>query len=330
MPKSPLHFPIAWGCLLALAAGTVVAQQQGTSRPEEEVTALVARAPERTESALDGCVQIHHLWKAQVLALAEPDDRREPRLVSTVYATNQNFWAAYLGNEAAFTKWIRGAKPLPSDARFTVPTRLPLATTIVDTVRRMEQFSSRRACGEWFVLYGPGWTNMGGLGNDRMVLDLFGLSTTEPIEDVRRTLPHELNHLIFDKTRTPEEWGTLLHRMLDEGFASFVADQYWGPEFTGREALGYSVAEWTWAIEHESTLWAQARTELNSKDRKVLDTFSSAGTRIADGAPGKIGYFLGYRIVDDFVQRNGPESWRKLYDMRLADILAATRFSTEP
>jgi uncharacterized protein YjaZ len=43
---------------------------------------------------------------------------------------------------------------------------------------------------------------------------------------------------------------------------------------------------------------------------------------VRPGAPGKVGYYLGYRIVEEYVRRRGPDAWRELYDLPLAEILA--------
>ena len=157
-----------------------------------------------------------------------------------------------------------------------------------------------------------------------MVLDVLGLPTTDPIGDVRFVMPHELNHLLFSR---PEASGSLLYRMIDEGFASFVADEYWGAGLSPADALGYTEDQWRWAVEHETELWQQALPHLESGDRKILDRFSAVNQRVIEGAPGKIGYFLGYRIVEDFVRRNGSMSWRKLYEMPLQELVASTRFA---
>jgi uncharacterized protein YjaZ len=157
-----------------------------------------------------------------------------------------------------------------------------------------------------------------------MVLDLLGLPTRDPIGDVRFVLPHELNHLLFSR---PEASSTLLYRMIDEGFATFVADEYWGADLSPADALSYTEDEWRWAVEHEAELWQQALPNLVSTDRKILDRFLAVNQRVIDGAPGKIAYFLGYRIVEDFVRRNGSLSWRKLYEMPPDELVSSTRFS---
>jgi hypothetical protein len=307
------------------AAGSVRAQM---TSPVEPLIESIKGDPTVLESGLDGWVRLHHLWKAQVLAATGRAESQEKALVDTVFKPNQAFWAAYLGDEAAFTKWVRAAKPLLDDSRLDVPRGLRVGAVIMETTRRMEQLTGRRACGEWFITYGPGWTNLGGLGNGRMVFDVLGLPISDPIGDIRFVMPHELNHLLFEQIPRLDSRRSLLYRMIDEGFATFVADEYWGVGLSPAEALGYTQEQWVWAVANEQTLWREAQAHLDSTDRKVLDRFSSASQQVIAGAPGKAGYFLGYRIIEDFVRRNGPQSWRRVYGMSLAEVVSATRFAS--
>jgi hypothetical protein len=321
---------VLMACLVLGCLGAAGAQQGSGAQTRSAMEAVldsIKKDPVLVERRVDGCVRLHHLWKAQLRAHAGPAGDREKALREDVFLPNQKFWTAYLGDEAAFTAWVRASKPLVDDPRLEVPIRADIGTALAETTRRLEQLVGQRACGDWFIVYGPGWTNMGGLGSERMVLDILGLPVSDPVGDIRFALPHELNHLLFDKRRGQAGRGTLLHRILDEGFAAFVADEYWGVGLSAPEALGYAEAEWTWAVDHEQALWQEARPHLTSKDRKVLDTFFSSRRHGVAGAPGKVGYFLGYRIVEDFVRRNGAKSWRKLYDLPLEDIVSATRFA---
>jgi hypothetical protein len=320
----------ARGLVAALIASTAVPILDGQSgSPAEPLVEQIKKDPVLFESELDGCVRLHHLWKAQVLAAAGPAASQEEGLVKTVFAPNQAFWTAYLGDEAAFKKWLHTAKPLLGDPRVEVPLRLRVGATITETTRRMEQLTGRRACGDWFITYGPGWTNLGGLGHERMVLDILGLPMSDPIGDIRFVMPHELNHLLFAQAHNREPRGSLLYRMIDEGFATFIADEYWGAGLSPAEALGYTPEQWAWAVEHEPALWREAQLHLESTDRKVLDRFFAARQPVIPGAPGKIAYFLGYRIIADFVRQNGPHSWNKVYDMPVAKLVSATRFASK-
>ena len=322
--RSRRHLVLVFSALASVLPLCVVNGLPAQAPLLEQLTATVKADPAIDESQLDGCVRLHHLWKAQIVAAGTPAPSREQQIVDTVFTPFQPFWSGYLGDMNTFTKWIRASKPIAEDPRLAVPTQMKVGALIVETTRRLEQLAGRRACGEWFIVYGPGWTNLGGLGGGRMVLDVLGLPTSDPIGDVRFVMPHELNHLLFSR---PEASGSLLYRMIDEGFASFVADEYWGAGLSPADALGYTEDQWRWAVEHETALWQQALPNLASTDRKILDRFSAVNQHVIEGAPGKIGYFLGYRIVEDFVRRNGSLSWRKLYEMPLDDLVSATRFS---
>jgi uncharacterized protein YjaZ len=96
---------------------------------------------------------------------------------------------------------------------------------------------------------------------------------------------------------------------------------YWGDAVTPAQALGYSEAEWQWALAHEAELWAAAQPLLSSRERAVHDRFRSANTRIIAEGPRKVGYFLGYRIVDAYVKRHGTSSWQMLFELPMAKIL---------
>lgn len=322
--RSPRRLTGVAAALASVLSVCTVQGQPAQAPSLEQIAESVKSDPAIDEPQLDGCVRLHHLWKAQIMATVAPASSREQRMVDTVFTPFQAFWSGYLGDVNAFTKWVRASKPLANDPRLAVPTQMKIGALVVETTRRLEQLAGRRACGEWFIVYGPGWTNLGGLGSGRMVLDLFGLPTSDPVGDVRFIMPHELNHLLFSR---PEASGTLLYRMIDEGFATFIADEYWGAGLSPADALGYTEDQWRWAVEHEAELWQQALPHLGSADRKNLDRFLAVNQRVIDGAPGKIAYFLGYRIVEDFVRRNGAMSWRKLYEMPLDELVSSTRLS---
>jgi uncharacterized protein YjaZ len=131
---------------------------------------------------------------------------------------------------------------------------------------------------------------------------------TNPLENIRLLLPHELNHISFGAGhRDDPDTGTLLSSIIAEGLGSWYADLYWGDAVTPAQALGYSEAEWQWALAHEAELWAAAQPLLSSRERAVHAR--------------KVGYFLGYRIVDAYVKRHGTSSWQMLFELPMAKIL---------
>lgn len=282
--------------------------------------------------ALGGCVRVHHLWKRQLAALArtagQSPDARTAALVADVYRPYRAFWAGYLGDEGAFTDWVRTRFTLAGDPRRDVPLATDPGAMIADATQRMAALAGRPApCSDWYIVYGPGWTNLGGIGT-AMVVDFLGMPRERAAEDFRAYLPHEVTHLIFGPAHAGDpDAGTLLNRIVDEGFATYAGRQYWGKDFSPAQALGYTEAEWAWALAHERELWALAAPALGVRERAVTDRFAAASAHPIPGGPGKVGYFLGYRIVDAYVARHGPESWRDLFSLPLARVLAESGYA---
>ncbi len=292
------------------------------------------------ETALDGCVRLHHLWKPQLAALGQraagqPRDARIARLVAAAYRPHAPFWAGYAGldDEAAFVRWAEPRlRELETDPRRTIPITVEPGGMIAEATRRVAEFTGRpRACSDWYVVFGPGWTNLGGLRDLGMVVDFLGMPQDRGVEDFRAVLPHEVAHVAWDPAhRDDPDEGTLLGRIVSEGFATWFADLYWGDSLSAAQALGYTDDEWDWAVAHERELWEAAVPVLGSREREVLDRFAAVRERPLPGGPGKVGYFLGHRIVDAYVRRHGADSWRALYEMPYARILEASGYGAAP
>jgi hypothetical protein len=295
----------------------------------EPMYAQVVARPAVRESALDGCVTIYDIWKPQVLALHDTPPRSEERVTAFEQRVRQpyeHFWHDYIGATDSFDRWVRDRLEVGTDARRVLPTRLDVGTLIAETTTAMTAFTGRRACGDWYAVFGPGRTDMGSLGNRRMVIDFLGMPPDIQPDEVRFTLAHEVNHLIFGERRASDPYaGTVLYRMIDEGFAVYVAHHFADAAASPARALSWTDEQLTWALQHEKELWTMLQRYFESEHGDVHDAFFMYDQQVRPGAPGKIGYFLGYRIIESYVQRNGPESWRGLYDMDVAEILLASR-----
>jgi hypothetical protein len=289
---------------------------------------FIAKDTATEQTALNGCVQIHHLWKREAASLHRTTgataETRTNDFIDSVFRPYADFWSGYMGDEKTIRRMMSDASKfnVDDDPRSLIPTQIDVGKQIAQTLERMETFTGQRACGQWFLLYGPGVTNLGGLTGGRMLIDFFGLPRDRGLDDVRLTLPHELNHIVFgDHHRADPDGRTLLFRIINEGFATYVADQYWGDSLTTAAAHGYTPAQLDTAIAHEAELWAMARPLFASTDRGVISRWVATSAHVKPELPGKIGYFLGYQIVAGYVRAHGPGSWKQLYDMPVAQIL---------
>lgn len=281
----------------------------------------------------DGNLTIHNVFKAEVVAVHESRSKSRAdasrALVDTVYTPHKSMWEGYVGDEAAFLDWSR--KRLDTgrlNDQAKAATREDFGRILQETAGRLSLLSGRTPKGHWYVLFGPGWTDLGGIGEGRMVIDL-----ATPAVDAKRVtyvMPHELNHQIYDDTSKADPLnGTVLHRCVNEGFASLVNRIYWG-EAGPAKSLLYSEAEYAWCLAHEKALLEAAAKLFLSTKREDADLVARRDAKLVRGGPGAQGYFVGYRICEEYVRRHGPDSWKEIYDLPVSKVLAESGLTTAP
>jgi hypothetical protein len=301
------------------ATGTVV-----DTAINRKLAALPAELP-----LADGSLRVINLYKLQGVVLHEtagaPSDRAIERLVREVYAPYTRFWAGYLGDEAAFRAWV----PKLLEPGHEIHSRLePLLDVALDrrfieSVEWIERTTGRRPDGTWYIVFGPGWTDMGGMGEIGMVADFTRMQPDST--SIANLLPHELAHQVHGSSRTNDpDAGTVLHRMISEGFASYVAWVYSAGARTPAQALGYTEEEWSWAVEHERELFDAVRGIIDSHERRDSDRIAARREHLIPGSPGAAGYFLGFRMVQAYVAAHGEGSWMGIFDLPVREVLAAT------
>ena len=325
-PDSDITQPDMNANVAALAAALVLVPATLVAQDREPFERL-AHVPAELHLA-DGDLRVVNLYALQGRILHEMLDESADavvqRMVDEVYAPYTSFWNGYLGDEADFRDWtvdlLDAAHPIHARMASVVGADLDgHFTTGVDWIRRT---TGRRPTGTWYLVFGPGWTDMGGLGGIGMVADFTRMEADSArIADI---LPHELTHQVHAAADDPDA-GTVLHRIVSEGFASYVAFVHGAGRMTPARALGYSPDEWAWAVAHEDDLFDAVRPILRSREREHTDLVASRGEQLIPGAPGAGGYFLGFRIMQAYVAARGPDSWMEVYELPAARVLERAR-----
>ena len=298
-----------------------------------ELFEAVEANPALYETAMDGCVQVHNVWKAQVRAVhltarGSITDRVEV-LRDSVYTPHSEFWDGYLG--PGFDRWVRRHFDLAGHPARTNPTRTDFFGVIADVTARAEEIAGLRGCAEWYLVYGPGYANMGGLSDGRMLVDFFalGIGGDFSIEDIRQVASHEVAHVLRGHASEPEAW-TVLNVIVTEGMADYFKKIYWGGELSDAEVLGYSDSEWEWAVAHESELWGIAREQLEETSSATIDQYQRSDLRLHPEGPPRVSYFLGYRISEAYMARHGPDALINLFRLSARKILDSSGYSPRP
>lgn len=291
--------------------------------PPADLAAKLERLPAEVR-LFDDRLRIVNVYKRQAEILLDAgidDDEAVQRWVRELYPAHRDFWAGYIGDEQAFAEF---AQELMRYRKRLLCKHIPkllelnLDERFVRHARWLEQAAGKAPVGTWYLAYGSGVTDMGGIGSIGMVIDF----SNQPAESapIEALLPHELAHQVHGLRRDPDG-DTVLGRIVAEGLATYIACVRGEGRFSAAECIGYDEAQWRWAIEHEAALRAFAKPLLRSRDRADSDAIASRNIAPVESGPTAIGYFLGYRIVQAYTDRHGTETWKDLLDMPVKRVL---------
>lgn len=285
------HFYL--GLLFAASSGL---QAQEAGRPELEIIDLSARQ-----------LRLMEAWQFR------PGADRDSVMLDSLYRPYHRLWSGYLGHPADFLEWLNreGFDRLESFRSRALELDLQkLGGYLRESVAAMTGFTGQAPRGSWFLFFGPQLTNLGGIGDGTMLIDLAHPDSGNTAA-ISQYFPHQLNHQIYAATQPHGK--AVLRRILDEGFACFASYRYHGGALSKAEALGYTEEAFDYCREQEVSLMGLLRQIAASDDPVARDSFADRSVHVSEGYPGAIGHYLGFRMVEEYVARNGSDSWKELY-----------------
>ena len=321
--------------MLMVVATTTFSTALRAQEPFDAVTLETLRTVPAEQHLADSTLRVVNIYRNEALILSEmagrPSDEIVDRLTQEVYAPHASFWNGYLGSEANFRRW--SAESLLDSShviydRLAPLSAVPLDSLFEDAASWLVSQTGRRPQGTWYLIFGPGWTDMGGMSGGAMVVDFTRMKPNAAA--IASILPHEVTHQVHGPALAhvgDPKAGTVLHRIISEGFATYVAIVHAAGTRTPAEALGYDDEMWAWALVHEAELWESALPLLNSTERADIDRVASHSAQLMENGPTAAGYFLGLRIVQAYVAQHGEESWKELFDLPVGEVLARSEYS---
>lgn len=158
----------------------------------------------------------------------------------------------------------------------------------------------------------------GGIKSDAFVLDLLD-NNNDVINLVQEGIPHELNHFIYEPTREKDpDKDSPLRLTIDEGFACFYAYKYFAGKISKARAVeAMTKDEWDWYLLHEKEIFNKCAPHFFYKGRE--DPLRKLGPEMK--APKTLFYWLGFRIIEFYVEKHGSDSWKDIYDMPVKEVL---------
>jgi hypothetical protein len=77
--------------------------------------------------------------------------------------------------------------------------------------------------------------------------------------------------------------------------------------------------EWNWYLENEKKIFSELKPFFNDKsgDNPLL---RNEKYQLFPDAPQSLHYWLGFRIVESYVNKHGENSWRDIYEMNIEEV----------
>lgn len=245
-----------------------------------------------------------------------------------VYIPYQEFWNGYMGDGENMAEWMNKAvKFLPQfEKRNASVDGEKLIGQFREVAANMKKLTGYDPKGNWYIVYGPGWTDMGGLGDFAMLIDLSHRSNSSN-DQIVRTFPHELTHQIMTNVNKHQDTSAI-SPIIGEGFAVWMNQLYWKDKYTMAQHLGYTEEELKLCEDSLSVIKTYFARNKYATDKSVIDFFRNRSAHLKEQFPGAIGYYIGFRIVDAYVKKHGKDSWKDIFRKSPREIYEKSGFDS--
>jgi uncharacterized protein YjaZ len=251
-----------------------------------------------------------------------PEKERNHIMLDSIYYPYTGLWEGYIGPPASFLSWKNNTAFDELEQYQAKAARIDtdsLHRYLLTANEKMRMLTGYGTHGKWFVFFGPKWTNLGGLSGGTMVIDLANIANRSK-QDITRAIPHEISHQIYAHT-CPDPSPTVLESVINEGLACYVSYLFHEGLTSIANELSYREEEYATCRERDSEVLGLLQPHVGSADGEVRTRFRHRGYRFAEGLPGAIGYYIGFRIVEEYVNRHGEDAWKQIYTLHPHEVL---------
>lgn len=121
-------------------------------------------------------------------------------------------------------------------------------------------------------------------------------------------------HFTFDSKQN-----RLIDNMLHRGKVIYLLSAFM-PERKMEDLLGYSPEQWKWAAKYESDVWKTivGQQDLFSSNVKLITQYMNDApftTPVSQEAPGRLGMYVGWKIVNSYMKNNSNITLQELMKM---------------
>lgn len=161
----------------------------------------------------------------------------------------------------------------------------------------------------------------GGCSNEQFSFELNNMDYDVEYT-VEKGIPHELNHFVYEPLREKDPMtGTALFLTIDEGFACYFTWLFFDKKITKHEAVeNMNEEDWNWYLKNEKMIFTTLKPYFGdlSGDNPLL---RNDNYKIFPNAPKTLYYWLGFRIIESYVENDSDNSWKDIYKMNVKEVL---------
>lgn len=281
-------------------------------------------------------ITVKNLFKNQILA-HQGTDYDSIMIVEKVYRPHQSLWdncygmifgeenASKFNNPNGMIEWNRTLYPENRsffDERTKELLKIDLDSTLKMNLKKFADIVPYKPKAKISILFTPlQGIGFGGCESEQFCFELNN-TDYDVAYTVEKGIPHELNHFAYEPLRENDQMqGTALFLTIDEGFASYFTWLFFKGQITKHEAVeNMNESDWNWYLKNEKKLFTKLKPffEDKSGDNPLLrnDDF-----QLFEDAPKTLYYWLGFRIIEKYVKKNGADSWKDIYEMDVSEVL---------
>ena len=318
--------------LIAFLPIAISGCKDGTvSRSEITSQSFFERVSEVPDSIKVDDVVIYNLFKYQILAhrnssfdsamIIDKVYQQQPKVWNDLYAVL--FDSVMFGTDHGMISWNRNLWAERGDSIKSRVSRLLEAkfdSTLQAGLIGMKKLTGRSPKNiRLSIILAPSeGIGFGGIENEAFILDLID-NNFDVVEMVREGIPHELNHFVYEPTRQNDpDKDTPLRLTIDEGFACYYAYRYFDGKISKAQAVEQMTAdEWNWYLLHEKEIFEICAQHFFYKGKD--DPLRNLGPEL--NAPKTLFYWLGFRIIESYVEKHGSDSWKDIYHLPVKEVL---------
>lgn len=281
-------------------------------------------------------ITIKNLFKHQLLA-HKNQQYDSARIVNNIYMPHKKLWDSCYGvifgdENAHFFNTPKGMMAWNNtlyeknkqelEDRAAIALRINLKKHLKKTLTQFNKLVPYKPKATISLLFTPiTGISFGGCNAEQFALEL-NHKEVDILYSLEKGLPHELNHLVYEHFRNTDiASGSALSQTIDEGFACYFTYIFFNKRMEKYEAVENMTKEnWNWYISHEKEIFTKLKPYFadRSGNNPLL---RNDKLKLFPDAPKSMNYWLGFRIIEKYVEKNGPDSWKDVYYVSAKDLL---------